>query len=141
MTLKLYNKFYVCGGCGKVYWEGVMFEKAVTHLRKFVNHDRFDQSASESESSDETSDERTRWARALRDGTIDSTQARKLHDRMISEKLTEDIVHDDREQKTLECIAERNKASSNVNHHHICVYRLAALTYFGTVLYKHWRCE
>ncbi|KAF4712265.1 Exonuclease mut-7, partial [Perkinsus olseni] len=105
MTLKLYNKFYVCGGCGKVYWEGVMFEKAVTHLRKFVNHDRLDHPVSESdESSDEqTSDERTRWARALRDGTIDSTQARKLHDRMVSEKLTEDLVHDPREKKTLEC--------------------------------------
>ncbi|KAF4659632.1 Exonuclease mut-7 [Perkinsus olseni] len=137
MTLKLYNKFYVCGGCGKVYWEGVMFEKAVTHLRKFVNHDRLDQPVSESdESSDETSDERTRWARALRDGTIDSTQARKLHDRMVSEKLTEDLVHDPREKKTLECIAERNKASSK---YHICVPRLAMLTYFATVIYSYMR--
>mmetsp|Transcript_99021 Transcript_99021/g.288793 ORF Transcript_99021/g.288793 Transcript_99021/m.288793 type:complete len:794 (-) Transcript_99021:309-2690(-) len=35
-TLRSYDEFWVCGGCGKVFWEGSMFEKAVGHFRTFM---------------------------------------------------------------------------------------------------------
>mmetsp|Transcript_81285 Transcript_81285/g.250907 ORF Transcript_81285/g.250907 Transcript_81285/m.250907 type:complete len:231 (+) Transcript_81285:2-694(+) len=35
-TLQAYDEFWVCGGCGKVFWEGSMFEKAVGHFRTFM---------------------------------------------------------------------------------------------------------
>jgi len=35
-TLAAFDEFWVCGGCGKIYWEGGMFEKAIGHFRKFM---------------------------------------------------------------------------------------------------------
>lgn len=35
-TLSLFEEFWTCGGCGKIFWEGGMFEKAVTHFRTFL---------------------------------------------------------------------------------------------------------
>jgi len=35
-TLEMHSEFWICGGCGKVFWEGIMFEKAVAHFRTFL---------------------------------------------------------------------------------------------------------
>ncbi|CAK0873896.1 unnamed protein product [Prorocentrum cordatum] len=39
-VLARYQEFWRCGGCGKVFWEGSMFEKAVSHFRTFVPCER-----------------------------------------------------------------------------------------------------
>ncbi|CAJ1419291.1 unnamed protein product [Effrenium voratum] len=35
-TLEAFDEFWLCGGCGKVYWEGKMFVKALDHFRTFM---------------------------------------------------------------------------------------------------------
>ena len=35
-TLENFDEFWLCGGCGKVYWEGKMFVKALDHFRSFM---------------------------------------------------------------------------------------------------------
>lgn len=35
-TLESFDEFWLCGGCGKVYWEGKMFVKALGHFRSFM---------------------------------------------------------------------------------------------------------
>lgn len=35
-TLESYNEFWLCGGCGKVYWHGSMFDHALDHFRSFL---------------------------------------------------------------------------------------------------------
>ncbi|CAE8647001.1 unnamed protein product [Polarella glacialis] len=35
-TLAAFSEFWACGGCGKIFWEGGMFEKAVAHFRTFL---------------------------------------------------------------------------------------------------------
>ena len=35
-TLDNFNEFWLCGGCGKVYWEGKMFVQALGHFREFM---------------------------------------------------------------------------------------------------------
>eukprot|EP00434_Breviolum_minutum_P005785 symbB.v1.2.005100.t1/scaffold234.1/size257806/19 len=35
-TLESFDEFWLCGGCGKIYWEGKMFVKALGHFRGFM---------------------------------------------------------------------------------------------------------
>jgi len=35
-TLENFDEFWLCGGCGKIYWEGKMFVKALDHFRSFM---------------------------------------------------------------------------------------------------------
>lgn len=35
-TLESFDEFWLCGGCGKIYWEGKMFVKALSHFRSFM---------------------------------------------------------------------------------------------------------
>lgn len=35
-TLENFDEFWLCGGCGKIYWEGKMFVKALGHFRGFM---------------------------------------------------------------------------------------------------------
>jgi hypothetical protein len=48
-TLQVYTDFWLCGGCGKIYWEGTLFEKAVTHFRKFLPENQNSKSSVESD--------------------------------------------------------------------------------------------
>lgn len=38
-TLARYKEFWACGGCGQVYWEGPLWEKARRHFRAYANEE------------------------------------------------------------------------------------------------------